>query len=142
VDLKIPVFDGFKTSSNIDGASKAAEAARLRYELARDSKRARVRDLRRRLTATAQQPALATRRAEISRERQRLADLSLQGQRGTLTQALTVRSESARDAQAAIDACADHVLLWATLQREIGQLAAALGSGAPPPEMPAEEEAP
>ena len=59
VDLKIPVFNGFKTSSAIDGASKAAEAARLRYDAMRDAKRLQVRELARRLVALQEQPALA-----------------------------------------------------------------------------------
>ena len=46
-----------------------------------------------------QQPALAERRATHRRERQRLADLSLQAQRGTLPQALAARADAARDAQ-------------------------------------------
>jgi outer membrane protein TolC len=131
VDLKIPVFSGFRTSSAIDGASKAAEAARLRYEAVRDAKRVRVRELTRRLTALDRQPALAERRAAIARDRQRLADLSLQAQRGTLPQALATRAELDRDAGAAIEARTERVLVWATLQRETGRLASALIGEAP-----------
>jgi outer membrane protein TolC len=127
VDLKVPVFDGFRTASAIDSATRAAAAARLRYEAMRQGKRARVRDLARRLTALLQQPALADRRAAAATERQRLADLGLQAQRGTLVQALAARVDAAREAQAAIDARFDRVLLWATLQRETGRLATTLG---------------
>jgi len=133
VDLKMPVFDGFRTSSAVDGASKAAEAARLRYDSMRETKRARVRELVARLVATAKQPALAARRADVARERLRLADLALQNKRGTLSDALAARADVTRDAAAAIDAHYDRILLWASLQSETGRLAEALtGTAAAP----------
>ena len=42
VDLKMPVFDGFEASANIDRATKAAEAARLRYQSVHEEKRVRA----------------------------------------------------------------------------------------------------
>jgi len=126
VDLQVPVFDGFQASNSIDGASKAAAAARLRLETLRDEKQARAGELQRRLRVALQQPALAERRASMAAERQRLADLSVQGQRGSVAQALTARGEASRAAQAALDAQLERVRAWAALQREQGRLAAAL----------------
>ncbi len=130
-DLQVPVFDGFRTSATIAGAAKAAEAARLRYAAAEADKRARVDDLARRVRAAVDQHALAVRRVAMARERLRLADLALQGQRGSLAVALAARLEATRDARAAADAEAAAVRAWATLQRERGALADAL-VGAPP----------
>ena len=126
VDLKIPVFDGFQTSNSVDGATKAAEAAQLRYDALRDDTRAHLRELVRQLRAAQQQPALADRRAKLAVERQRLADLSLQGQRGTVGQALVARADAAREARAAVEARLAPLRLWAAVQRETGRLAAAL----------------
>jgi outer membrane protein TolC len=126
VDLHIPVFDGFKTSNTIEGASEALEAARLRYEMTRESKRERLKDLARQLAATQQQPELAERRVRLANERQRLADLALQAQRGTLPEALVARSDADRAGRAAVDAYFDRILVWANLKREAGGLAAAL----------------
>lgn len=129
-DLKVPVFDGFQTSASIDRASKAAEAARLRYEAVRAQKSARSRELARRVGAAVQQDELAARRAHIAAERQRLADASLQGDRGTVAQALAARTESARAAGEALDAELAAVRAWAALQREQGQLSVALAGAA------------
>lgn len=126
VDLKVPVFDGFQTSASIDRATKAAEAARLRYEAVREQKAARARELARRIAAAAQQDEFAGRRARIATERQRLADASLQGQRGTVGQALAARSEAVLASGAALDAQLAAVRAWAALQRERGLLSAAL----------------
>jgi outer membrane protein len=126
VDLKVPVFDGFQASASIDRATKAAEAARLRYETVREQKAARARELARRVGTATQQDALAERRARIAVERQRLADASLQGQRGSVAQALTARSEAVRTAGEALDAQLAAVRAWAALQRERGELSVAL----------------
>ncbi|MDX2166882.1 MAG: TolC family protein [Deltaproteobacteria bacterium] len=130
VDLKIPVFDGFRTSNTVDGASKAAEAAKLRYDVLREETRARVSALLRELRTAQQQPALAEKRARMAAERQRLADLSLQGQRGTVAQALAARSDAIREGRAAVDARLAPVRVWAALQRETGRLADLLAPGA------------
>jgi outer membrane protein TolC len=126
VDLRIPVFNGFKTSSEIEGASTALEAARLRYDAVRESKRARLRELARRLASHQQQPELAERRARLAAERRRIADLALQQQRGAVGQALAARDEAERARRAAIDAYFDRVLLWASFEREAGALTTAL----------------
>ena len=126
VDLHVPVFSGFKTSNDIEGARVALEAARLRYEAERESKQARLKELARRLAATQQQPQLTKRRAQLAAERLRLADLALQEQRGSLPEALAARSEADRTTRAAIDAELDRVLLWANLEREAGMLTTTL----------------
>lgn len=126
VDLKIPMFDGFQTSALIDRATKASEAARLRYEAVEAEKRARASELARRVGAAAQQQDLAERRARLSAERLRLADASLRGARGSVSDALAARTAAARDAQAAVDAQVASVRAWAALQRERGRLAATL----------------
>lgn len=123
VDLQIPVFDGFRASSAIEGASEALEAARLRYDATRASKRAQLEELARRLAATSRQPELAERRARLAAERRRLADLALQGQRGSVSDALAARDEMSRTGRAALDARYDRILLWADYEREAGLLA-------------------
>jgi len=136
VDLKIPVFDGFQTSNSVDGATKAAEAARLRYDAMREDTRAHLRELMRQLRAALQQPAVADKRAKMAAERQRLADLSLQGQRGSLGQAMAARVDATREARALVEAKLAPLRLWAAVQRETGRLAATLAPAAV--EVPAE----
>ena len=127
VDLKMPVFDGFQTSANVDSATKAAEAARLRYESVHEEKRVRAEELERRVGAAVQQQALAQRRAKIAAERLRLADASLQGQRGSVARgAGGARRRRAATRAALVDAQLASVRAWAALQRERGHLAAAL----------------
>ncbi|HSP96629.1 MAG TPA: TolC family protein [Candidatus Dormibacteraeota bacterium] len=126
VDLKVPVFDGFQASANIDRATKAADAARLRYDAVHEEKRDRAAELERRVGAALQQEALATRRAKIAAERLRLADASLKGQRGSLLEALAARADAIRDARGLVDAQLESVRAWAALQRERGHLAVAL----------------
>lgn len=131
VDLHIPVFDGFRTMNAMEGASEALEAARLRYDSTRASKRARLQELARQLATTAKQPELAERRARLAEERQRLADVALQSQRGSLAQSVTAREEAIRTRRAATEAYFDRVLLWADYEREAGTLACALVGPAP-----------
>jgi outer membrane protein len=126
VDLRVPVFNGFKTTSTVEGASTALEAARLRYDAVRESKRTRLRELAARLAASQQQPQLAERRARLAAERRRLADVALQAQRGELSSALAARDEADRASRAAIDAYFDRALLWAALERESGGLTTAI----------------
>lgn len=130
VDLKVPMFDGFETSALIDRATKAAEAARLRYESVQTDKRARSRELARRVGAAAEQQQLAERRARLGAERVRLADAALRGGRGSVAEALSARTEATRDARAAVDARVESVRAWAALQRERGALAVALAGEA------------
>lgn len=126
VDVNVPFFDGFRTSSSIDAATKAAEAAHLRYDSLRNDKRSRVRELQRAVRTAGQEGALAERRAKAATQRQKLADLSLQAQRGTLASALQAHSEQARDARGAIDGRWEGLRIWAALQREVGHLTALL----------------
>jgi hypothetical protein len=90
-------------------------------------KRLRVRELEDKLEAMRPLPELARRRAAMTRERMRLADLGLQAERGTLDASLQARREHGAAAAAAIDADLDRVLAWASLEREQGRLAAAIG---------------
>jgi outer membrane protein len=136
VDLHVPVFDGFKASSAIEGASAALEAARLRYDAMRESKRARLTELARQLASTQRQPELAERRARLAEERRRLADLALQAQHGSLPEALAARAEADRAGRAAVDAAFDRVVVWATLEREAGGLSTALVGDAPASAQP------
>jgi outer membrane protein len=126
VDLHIPVFDGFRSTNAVEGASEALEAARLRYDSERAGKRARLQELARQLATTAKQPELAERRARLAEERRRLADAALQAQRGSLAESIGARDEAVRARQAAADAYFDRVMLWANYQREAGTLACAL----------------
>jgi len=126
VRLRMPLFEGFRIQHAAAGATKAAEIARLRHRSLLETKRARVRELQRRLAASAQQPGLARRRAQLARERLRVADLNLRARRGNIDQSLSAREEAARHGGAAVAAHFDRVLLWATLQRETGELAATI----------------
>jgi outer membrane protein TolC len=123
IDLEVNLFDGFRSWHQIEGASREAEIARVRYRSMLDEKRVRVRDLIHRFQMTEAQPELARRRAKMSLNRMRLANLNLKAQRGTVEEALAVQFGYARDAAGAIGAEFDRVLTWATLLREIGKLA-------------------
>jgi outer membrane protein len=131
VNVDIPVFQGFKVQSAVEGASKGAEIARLRYRQALERKRAVVRDLTERLASALQGPALAARRASIAREQMRLAELNLRAQRGTLDEALAALDALVRDTQRETGADLDRVLIWAQLHRETGSLASKLGADPP-----------
>jgi outer membrane protein TolC len=130
IDLEVNLFDGFRTRHQIEGASKDAEIARVRYRSMLEEKRVRVRDLLERFQRTEKQPELARRRAQMARNRMRLANLNLKAQRGTLEEALAVQFGYARDAAGAIEAQFDRVLTWATLLREIGKLTEGITGGA------------
>ncbi len=131
VNVDVPIFEGLRNHYAVDGASKAAEIARLRHRSRLDAKRARVRELSQRLASSLETGELASRRAAVSRERLRLAELNLRADRGTLDEALSALGDSVRDDRLAIDAALDRVLVWAELRREAGTLAQAL-VGAPP----------
>ena len=131
VNVDIPVFQGFKVQSAVEGASKGAEIARLRYRQELERKRAVVRDLAERLASAGQGPALAARRASIAREQMRLAELNLRAQRGTLDEALAALAALVRDTQRETGADLDRVLIWAQLHRETGSLASQLGADPP-----------
>jgi outer membrane protein TolC len=128
VNVDIPLFQGLKNEYAVEGAAKSAEIARIRYRSVLETRRARVRELTRRLAAGSDSPALAARRAGVSRERLRLAKLNLEAGRGSLDEAMGALGDSVRDARVAIDAELDRVLLWAQLRRETGTLARTLGA--------------
>lgn len=133
VNVDIPLFQGFKNEYAVEGAAKSAEIARIRYRSVLESKRARVRELQQRLLAGRETPELAARRAAVSQERLRLADLNLRADRGSLDEALGALSAHVRDAGAAVDGKLDRVLVWAQLQREAGTLARSFGVAPPSP---------
>lgn len=126
VRLRMPLFEGFRIQHAAAGATKAAEIARLRHRSLLEAKRARVRDLGRRLAASERQPALARRQSQLADERLRLTDLNLQARRSSLDESLAAREEVVRSGRGAVDAHFDRVVLWATLQRETGMLAATI----------------
>jgi outer membrane protein TolC len=126
VRLRMPLFEGFRIQHAVAGATKAAEIARLRHRSLLETKRANVRELRRRLVASAQQPELARRRAHLAEERLRVADLNLRARRGNIDQSLAAREEVVRHGTEAVAVRFDRVILWATLQRETGELASTI----------------
>ncbi len=126
VDLTVPLFDGFKARNAIEGALKGAEIARLRYASMLERKRDRVRELERELAVGMQRPSLAARQAAVAEERLRLAEVRLQSDRGTLSDVVAASIGWGREARAAVDARFDAVVMWATLQRELGRLSAVI----------------
>lgn len=133
VNVEVPIFEGLRNLYAVDGAAKTAEIARLKHRSRAEAKRARVRELAARLAATSELAELAHRRADVSKERLRLAELNLRADRGTLEEALAALGERTRDGSAAVDAGLDRVLLWAELRRETGTLAQAIAGPPPSP---------
>ncbi len=132
VNVDVPLFQGLKNEYAVEGAAKSAEIARLRYRQVLETRRARVRELAQRLESGSQTPALAERRAAVSRERLRLAELALRADRAGLDEALSALADDVRAEGAAIDAPIDRVVVWGQLHRETGTLARALGALASP----------
>ena len=132
VNVDVPLFQGLKNEYAVEGAAKSAEIARLRYRQVLETRRARVRELAQRLESGRQTPALAERRAAVSRERLRLAELALRADRAGLDEALSALADDVRAEGAAIDAPIDRVVVWGQLHRETGTLARALGALASP----------
>ena len=131
--FRLPLFDGNRTSHAVAGASAAVEIAERRYRATLEEKRARVRALSDRLTTGRVRTELAERRADLGRERVRLADLNLQAERGSLSDGIAARDAFARDAAAAVEARWDRLDTWADLMLESGRLARAIvGSPAEP----------
>jgi len=123
VAFRVPLFDGNRTKYQVADATKSVEIAGLRYRAVLEQKRARVRDLIGRLASGRERCDLAARRATLVRERVRLADLSLQAQRGSLAEAVAARDAFGRDAATAVDARYDRVQTWGDLLLESGRLA-------------------
>lgn len=122
VDLQVPIFDGFQSGHKIEGARRTAEIARLRHHSELEKKRVNVREMAQQLETGEERLALAERRAETAREQLRLADIGLRNERGDLRASLSARERLARASEEAIDSRIGQVLLWADLQRELGQL--------------------
>jgi outer membrane protein len=122
INLEIPLFDGFQSRHAIRGAERGAEIARLRYQSTVERKRARVRELLKRLETSQQRLEIAERRAEAAKEQQRLADVNLRAERGDLRETLIAREQQIRFTWEAIDSYFDQLALWARLQRELGRL--------------------
>jgi outer membrane protein len=122
INLEIPLFDGFQSRHAIRGAERGAEIARLRYQSTVERKRARVRELLKRLEMSQQRLGIAERRAKAAKEQQRLADVNLRAERGDLREALIAREQQIRFTREAIDSYFDQLALWASLQRELGRL--------------------
>ncbi len=124
--FRVPLFDGNRTSHAVAGASAALEIAERRYRALLEEKRARVRALTDRLGTGRVRSDLADRRADLGRERVRLADLNLQAERGSLSDGIAARDAFARDATAAIEARWERFDTWADLMLETGRLARAI----------------
>jgi outer membrane protein TolC len=130
VNFEVPLFSGFRIQSSVAGATKAVEIAQLRYQSTLESKRTRMRDLVRQLTVAQQRPELARRRANLANERLRIADLKLRAQKGSLARALAARAESALEADGAVEADFEQVIVWAQLKEEAGLLSETILGGA------------
>jgi outer membrane protein TolC len=122
VDLEVPLFTGFRIQHSIAGATKAAEIARLQYRSTLESKRARMRGLLRQLAAAEQRPELEHRKAKLAGERLSIADLNLQARKAGLDRALAARAERTRQAESAVEADFERVIVWAQLKQEAGLL--------------------
>jgi outer membrane protein TolC len=136
VALRVPIFDGTRTSHAVAGASAAVEIAERRYRMLLEQKRVRVRELADRLATGRVRGELADRRADLGRERVRLSDLSLQAERGSLGDGIAARDAFARDAAAAVEARWDRLDTWADLMLESGRLTRVI-TGAGPDAAPA-----
>ncbi|MGI9590513.1 MAG: TolC family protein, partial [Myxococcota bacterium] len=122
VDINVPIFDGFRTGSEIRGAEREAQIARLRYQQTLKAKRARVRELIRRLENGESRLDLTQQRAETALEKIKLSDLNLQAERGDLRGSVDARERHTRLALEAIDSEFAQLESWALLQRELGRL--------------------
>lgn len=130
VGMHLPLFDGLHASHAIRGARKARDVASLKYRLLLADKRARAESVADRVAALDGELALAERRVASSRERQRLADLALQAQRGPIEAALAARERSAQSVEASIQLRYRRLERRAALRFELGQLAGSIERGA------------
>ncbi len=124
--MDLPIFDGFRVDSQVEGAKKGVEIAELRYRAALAAKRAQVRELQRQLGDADRRLALAERQRRNAREALRLADLRLRAQRGNLGDALATHERSTQRLEGAIDARFRQIELWASVHRAMGRLADAV----------------
>jgi len=133
VGIHLPLFDGLQAKSAIRGAQKARDVAHLRYRSALADKRARVERVAHRVAALEGELALAERRSQASLERQRLADLDLQAQRGPIASALAARERASLSVEKSIELRYRRLELWASLQRELGQLETSIAGASTTP---------
>lgn len=122
VGVELPIFDGLRSTHEIEAARGEAEIARLRYQQALAGRRARVRELAQRLEIGDASLALAREQQAAAREELRLADVNLRAERGDLRGAIAAREIYTQRASAVIDAEFDQIDRWAELRREVGDL--------------------
>ncbi len=122
VDINVPIFDGFRSGSEIRGAEREAQIARLRYQSTLKAKRVRVRELIRRLETGESRMELARQLADSALQQVKLADLNLQAERGDLGASVDARERHTRLAMEAIDAEFLQLEFWAQLHHELGRL--------------------
>jgi outer membrane protein TolC len=122
VAMDVPVFDGLRSRNAVQGARRSEEIAGLRYRTALKQRRRELRELFARLAERSERSMLAERWANAARERQRLADLRLRADRGSVGDALAARQDAARRVREAIDSRFDAVDMWAILHARTGSL--------------------
>jgi outer membrane protein TolC len=122
VDINVPIFDGFRSGNEIRGAEREVQIARLRYQQTLKAKRARVRELIRRIENGESRLDLSQQRADAALQKVQLADLNLQAERGDLRGAVEARERHTQLSLDAIDAELAQIEAWALLQRELGRL--------------------
>ncbi len=128
VGVRFPIFDGFDARHATAGAEKSAEIAKLEQGSRLAAGRALVRELAWRLAASGARAELAERIARSAQEELRVADLGLRAGRGSLAASLAARERADRTRLDATLARFERLALWADLERELGRLAAAVGS--------------
>jgi len=126
IDFRLQVFDGFKTRLTIGAAEQAVAAARLQQRAAIDRKRLRLQELADELETALLHLPLAAERLRLGEERIRLADIALDSQRGSISLALAARREVERSIESALRARHEPILVWGSIQAEVGNLGASL----------------
>jgi outer membrane protein TolC len=126
VAMDVPVFDGLRSANAVAGARRSVEIAGLRDRAAVEERRRELQELAARLAERSERSALAERWAEAALERQRLADLRLRADRGSVSDALAAREDAARRLREAIDARFEAVDLWAVWHARAGNLTRAV----------------
>jgi outer membrane protein len=128
VDVRVPLFDGLDARRASAGAEKSAAIARLELDSLLAERRARGRELARRLPLAGARAELAARAAASAQEELRVADLALRAGRGPLAGSLAARARAERARVASIESRFEGLSLWADLERELGRLAAAVAA--------------
>ncbi len=126
VAMDVPVFDGLRSQNAVQGAHRSVEIAGLRYRTALAQRRRELKELTARLAEQSERSVLAERWAETAQERQRLADLRLRADRGSVGDALAARQDAARRMREAVGSRFDTVDVWAVLHARTGSLTRAV----------------